>query len=302
VQKIWGINHIMEQKAHIIVVGNEKGGAGKTTTSIHLIVYLLSLGFKVGTMDVDSRQRSLTRYIENRIKTRDTKSAKILVPEHIVLAESTLPHIEEKNNAETKSFTFNLERLQKEYDFVVVDTPGSNTHLSRVAHSFADTVVTPINDSFLDLDVIARFESADNLGSVRPSHYSEVIWQQKMQRAKRDRSEINWIVLRNRLSFVDAKNKRNMSIALEKIAHRLGFRTCEGFSERVIFRELFLQGLTLLDFDNTDLDFSMSVSHVAARQELRNFLKTLNIKKIDEALETRKTAPVAVEEIEEVWS
>lgn len=52
--------------AHIIVVGNEKGGAGKSTVSMHVATALSRMGHKVGTLDLDLRQKTLGRYIENR--------------------------------------------------------------------------------------------------------------------------------------------------------------------------------------------------------------------------------------------
>ena len=54
------------RSAHVIVVGNEKGGAGKSTLSIHLSVALLKAGYKVACIDLDTRQQTLTRFFENR--------------------------------------------------------------------------------------------------------------------------------------------------------------------------------------------------------------------------------------------
>ena len=52
--------------AHVVVLGNEKGGSGKSTTALHVAVALLKAGQRVATIDLDSRQKSFTRYIENR--------------------------------------------------------------------------------------------------------------------------------------------------------------------------------------------------------------------------------------------
>jgi chromosome partitioning protein len=156
--------------------------------------------------------------------------------------------------------------------------------LSRLAHSYADTIITPINDSFIDLDVLAKINSKD-MQIEKPSIYSQLVWEQKMQRAKRDKQSINWVVVRNRLSHLDAKNKRNIADVLEKLSKRIAFKIAHGFSERVVFRELFLQGLTLLDLKSAGYSFNMS--HVAARQELRDFLNSLNIDSINVRIENQ---------------
>lgn len=269
-------------RATVIVIGNEKGGAGKTTSAMHLITSLLFLGFKVGSMDVDSRQLSLSRYVDNRRNTMKTKGMNLLMPEHYPILKSDLGIVADAEREEEGWFTQALEPMLTEKDFVVIDTPGSNSYLSRLAHSYADTVITPINDSFVDLDLLATVD-ADDLKIVKPGIYSQMVWEQKMQRAKRDRGSINWVVMRNRLSSTFAHNKKHVSQVLDKLAQRIGFRHAPGFSERVIFRELFLQGLTLLDVIEQNA-IPVSLSHIAARQELRDFLKSLQIDKIDQAL------------------
>jgi chromosome partitioning protein len=258
-------------QTHIFVIGNEKGGSGKTTTAVHLIVYLLKMGFKVASIDVDFRQASLTNYLANRMKLGD----KVLQPFH----QKMECKVEDKDEVMTEEFAQKLAKAVEYADFVVIDTPGSYTHLSKIAHSFADTVITPLNDSFLDLDLIAKIDG-ETMEIKSPSIYSQMLWEQKMERAKRDRGQINWVVLRNRLSHLDAINKRNMGEILTKLAKRIGFNLAEGFCERVIFRELFLKGLTVMDSE----EYQMTISHIAARQELREFMKSLNIEAISKKL------------------
>ena len=273
----------MEQqsRAYVIVVGNEKGGSGKTTTSMHLITALLRMGFSVGSMDIDSRQRSLTRYIDNRRQTMEKESVDLPMPDHAVIAKSLFPVREEAEADETERFAHELARLMAANDFVLIDSPGADAFLSRLAHSFADTIITPINDSFIDLDVLALVDG-QTLKIIRPSIYAEIIWEQKMKRAKRDGGSIDWVVVRNRLSNIDARNKRFMTQVLGDLAKRIGFRAAPGFSERVIFREMFLQGLTVLDV--MESGGSVSMSHVAARQEVRDLLKLLNIPAVEARL------------------
>lgn len=277
----------MENKnTHIIVIGNEKGGAGKTTTSMHLITSLLHLGFKVASVDADCRQKSLSRYLENRDKHFKKHNVDLKMPKHFILDESTDREVEQRRIQDHQQLKKLIEEelsSKSSPDFLIIDTPGSNTYLSNYAHSIADTIITPINDSFLDLDVIAQIE-ADTLKIIRPSFYAQAIWEQKMEKAKRSKGEINWVVLRNRLSALDAKNKRKISNVLDKLSARLGFKVASGFNERVIYRELFLHGLTLLDVKKGVMEVSLSLSHIAAKQELNNLLHQLNIDKINEAL------------------
>lgn len=271
------------KKAHVIVLGNEKGGSGKTTTGMHLIVSLLRLGFSVGSIDIDSRQRSLSRYLENRRQTMLREGVTLPQPQHVVVQRSPYNIVQEAEADDLERYTEALAKLQAANDFVVIDSPGSDTYLARVAHAHADTVITPINDSFVDLDVLATVDG-QTMKIVKPSIYSEMMWEQKLQRAKRDGGSIEWIVMRNRLSNIDAKNKRFMTQVTTELARRIGFRVAPGFSERVIFREMFLQGLTVLDIMEAGKGSGMSMSHIAARQEVRDLLKTLKIATLDERL------------------
>ncbi len=271
-----------QRKAHVIVLGNEKGGCGKTTTAMHLIVSLLRLGFQVGSIDIDSRQRSLSRYLENRRQTMLKEGVNLPQPQHIVIQRSPFNIVQEAEADEYERYTKALARVVAANDFIVIDSPGSDTYLSRTAHAHADTIITPINDSFVDLDVLATVDG-QTMKIVKPSIYSEMIWEQKLQRAKRDGGSIEWIVMRNRLSNIDAKNKRFMTQVSTELSRRIGFRMAPGFSERVIFREMFLQGLTVLDIMDVG-GGGISMSHIAARQEVRDLLKTLRIPTLDERI------------------
>jgi chromosome partitioning protein len=244
---------------------------------MHLIVGLLELGFKVGSIDVDCRQGSLSSYLDNRRLYNDRNPDKpVLMPQHILMEESLLNDIRAKNDQESELFAQCLAKVSETADVIVIDTPGTNSFLSRLAHSYADTVITPMNDSFIDLSVMAKIDPA-NMKIIGPSVYSQMVWEQKLERAKRDRKSIDWVVMRNRLSSVDAQNKRNVAKILNDLSKRISFRQVSGFGERVIFRELFLQGLTLLDLKKANYDKVFTISHVAARQELRDFLSAVNV-------------------------
>jgi chromosome partitioning protein len=273
----------LAKRAHIIVLGNEKGGSGKTTTGMHIIIALMRLGFNVGSMDLDARQRSLSRYIENRRQTSLKENVPLPTPQHMVLPRSPFNIVQEAEEDERERFLAAIAKLSATNDFIVIDSPGSDTYLARLAHGYADTVITPINDSFVDLDVLATVDG-HTLKIIKPSIYSEMVWEQKLLRAKRDGGSIEWIVMRNRLSNIDAKNKRFMTQVTTELSRRIGFRVAPGFSERVIFREMFLQGLTVLDIMESNAKGGLSISHVAARQEVRDLLKTLRIPMVDEKI------------------
>ena len=232
-----------------------------------------------------SRQRSISRYIENRRETIVKQGLNVPLSSHAIVKKSPFNIVEEAIEDEKNRFNECLHTLSNNCEFIVIDTPGSDTNLSRYAHSFADHIITPINDSFVDLDVLAQIDS-DTLTIDRPGIYSEMIWEQKIKRAKRSENAkpIDWIVMRNRLTNIDANNKRRMAEAIGKLSKRIGFRSLAGFSERVIFRELFLYGLTLIDILNNKTSVSVNLSHIAARQELRDVLKGLRIPAVDECL------------------
>ncbi len=256
-------------RAHVLVIGNEKGGSGKSTTAMHIAVALMGDGVKVATIDLDARQGTFSRYIENREAYARRKGIALALPVHAAV-QATGDPADEKAQFEAA-----LEPAVTSADFVIVDTPGSDTHLSRLAHTWADTLLTPLNDSFIDLDLLARIDP-ETLKIVRPSVYAEAVWKQRQVRAAQGARPVDWIVMRNRLSSLAARNKRDMGAVIEALAKRIGFRTARGLSERVIYRELFLNGLTLLDLKR-GAGPSMTMSHVAARQEVRDLVAALNL-------------------------
>ncbi|MCE2951616.1 MAG: division plane positioning ATPase MipZ [Alphaproteobacteria bacterium] len=274
------------KKPYVIVLGNEKGGTGKSTLSMHLITYLTRLGCKVGSIDVDAHQGSLTRYLENRFQTIQTQKFNFPMPDHHPILRSQ-ESVREAAEADEKQRLLDCMAALTDKDFVVIDTPGSDSSLSRIAHAQADTLITPLNDSFVDLDVLARVCSQTG-AILRPSSYAEMVWEQKKIQAMQGRNGFDWVVVRNRLSSINARNKEDMLSTLEKLAQRVRFRTAPGFGERVIFRELFLSGMTLLDLP--DAGVPLTLSHVAARQELIELLKVLKLPRLNEQLETQEAA------------
>lgn len=261
----------IEQRAQVIVLGNEKGGSGKSTAAMHLIVGLLRDGYRVGAIDLDARQATLTGYLAAREAFAQAKGVALPLPERAAVHRSGHDSRAEAEAEEIVHFAAALEGLSRRCEIVVIDCPGSDTYLSRLGHAHADTLVTPINDSFVDFAMLAKVDP-DKHDIVQPSIYSEMVWEARKRRFARDRGKIDWIVMRNRLGASEARNKRDVGATLDALAKRIGFRTVRGFGERVIFRELYLQGLTLMDVKEAGLGMSMSMSHVAARAEVRSLI------------------------------
>lgn len=261
--------------AHIIVLGNEKGGSGKSTTAMHIMAGLMRSDKSVGAIDLDLRQQTLLRYIANRENFVARKGLQLPMPRTASLDLSRRDSQVEAQKEEEGRFAAAIEDLETDCDFIVIDCPGAFTRYAQMAHSAADTLITPMNDSLVDFDLLARLDPAD--GRVKgPSVYAEMVWKARQVRASAGLPPLDWIVLRNRLSSLDARNKRRVASALADLSKRIGFRITPGFTERVVFRELFLSGLTLLDLRDSD-DYRVSMSTIAARQEVRELIKSLKL-------------------------
>lgn len=264
------------ERAHVVVVGNEKGGSGKSTTAMHMIVTFSQQGRKVASIDVDSRQGTLSRYIVNRERFVQASGRELVMSDHYRVEEPAETATDAVRENELSKLRMLIEGALINHDLVIIDTPGSAGFLSRMAHSYADVLVTPINDSLVDFDVLAHVDGT-NMDIKGPSHYAEMVWEQKKNRTDRDGGSIDWVVMRNRLSSLDAHNKREMKRLLQELSKRISFRVIPGFGERVIFRELFLYGLTIMDLKDADGPKALSPSHHAARQEVLTICNALGL-------------------------
>lgn len=267
-----------KRPGHIIVFGNEKGGSGKSTTAMHVLVALLKAGRTVASIDTDGRQRSLTRYIENRALWRQRTGLKLELPTHftVPLADGVGDdRVADMESREFRAFAEAISRVERRFEFIVVDTPGNNSYLMRVSHAMADTLITPINESFVDFDVLARVDPG-TFTIEGPSHYAELVAETRAQRADIDQHNTDWVVVRNRMTTLENRNRKNILRGLEAIASRLDLRLVEGISERVVFREFFLRGLTALDtLDKETLGSEPTMSHLAARREITRLIDAL---------------------------
>lgn len=247
---------------HLIVFANEKGGTGKSTTAVHTAVALAAEGRRVAALDLDTRQRTLGRYLDNRSATMARAGVDLPMPTHDTF-----------DPARGESIESAMERMGAGVDILVVDTPGRDDPDARAAMIAADTLVTPINDSFVDLDLIGEVD-AETYKVRRPSFYAELVWNSRTQRAKTQGASVDWVVLRNRTQHIEARNMRRVGAALGELSRRVGFRIIPGLGERVIYRELFPKGLTLLDLQQIGAA-QVGLGHIAARQELREMIAAL---------------------------
>lgn len=267
-----------ETDAHVIVFGNEKGGSGKSTTAMHVAIALLRLGYRIGTVDLDARQATLTRYMRNRFNYARRHRASIPMPDHMAIVKSEAPTVEEQQREEYEFLMLALGELKVSCDFIIIDTPGSDSYMSRMAHGHADTLITPMNDSFIDLDLLADIDP-EALSIIGSSVYSEMVAGQRKRKKEEEGKDIDWIVMRNRMTHIDANNKRIVSDLLDRAAEEFDFRLAPGFGERVVFRELFLKGLTLMDLKE-DSEKPLTLSQLSARQEVRQLIRVIGPEQI----------------------
>jgi chromosome partitioning protein len=251
---------------HRIVFANEKGGTGKSTTAVHIAIALSYLGARVAAIDLDPRQRTLHRYLENRAETIKRRDLGLPNARFEVFNGTTIDELDAL-----------VREVSPECDYLIFDTPGRDDEFARYVATDADTLVTPLNDSFVDFDLIGQVD-AETFKVRRLSFYAELIWEARKKRAMatiaENRREMDWVVVRNRTQHVEARNMRRIDSALTELSKRVGFRIAQGLSERVIYRELFPSGLTLLDKGHLG---DLGTSHLVARQELRKLVSGLNL-------------------------
>jgi len=263
--------------AGVIVVGNEKGGAGKSTIAVHLTCALMHAGAKVAICDLDLRQSSLGRFFENRRAWVADAKVELPMPIDAHPAADGVALAKADVAEQLARFEEAFARASEEADFILIDTPGGDTAISRAAHAKADLIVTPMNDSFVDFDMLGHVDPV-TLELLKPSLYSEAVWEARKARAatgKRD--PLEWVVLRNRLATTEARNRRRLDERVEALSRRVGFRMGPGLRDRVIYRELFPFGLTIADLSPAVRPVAVSLSHVAARQELRSLMHSLGL-------------------------
>ena len=260
--------------ARVIVVGNNKGGSGKSTVAMHVAIALIKAGQRVATIDLDNKQKTLTHYVDYRRDWARQCSLELDIPTHMCF-ETIGGRTSEVETLGRSALAEIVERLGRSHDFVVIDGPGHDTYLTSFAHSLADTLITPLNDSFLDFDVLGTID-AQSFKVTGISHYAKMVEQARRERSVHDQPPFDWVVLRNRLSTLGSRNKRLVGDALGELSTTLNFRLVDGLAERVIFREFYPRGLTAVDdVSQLTLGARPTMSHVTARLELERLMTAI---------------------------
>lgn len=256
---------VQARRARVLVVGNEKGGSGKSTVAVHLVVGFLRAGLKVGSLDLDVRQATLTRYLENRAAFAAGRNVLLPMPTHRRGPNPVSP-------ADAAS---HVAALLDGHDLVIVDTPGRVDDVSMAIHALADVIVTPVGESHLDLDLIGNLDRRQGR-AVKPGPYAEFVWSVRQQRARGGLPPAEWFVCHNRRRQPETRVGREVARTLTDLASRFAFKLVPGFSERTVFQEMFPDGLTLLDLREAETGVGLTLSHVAARAEIRRLVEALS--------------------------
>jgi chromosome partitioning protein len=287
---------------HVVVIGNQKGGSGKSTFAMHIIVALLKAGKRVACFDLDLNQQTLTRYLANRREWDRKHDRKLELPDHYPVKErdayGTARNLKQfiaqfkkhgrahkddfidssslSHSADLRQFISQLREIGRadKHDFIVIDTPSGVQHLSLIAHGMADTLITPINDSFFDLDVLVVMESSDLEPQL--SVYANMVWRALEARSKVRGRATDWIIVRNRLEPVESSNQRQITLVLDVVQRKLGFRIARGLLERPAYREFFAAGLTVFDFAEGS-ESSAESGRTHARVEVENLIREIGL-------------------------
>jgi chromosome partitioning protein len=269
-------NNSATRSTYVIVVGNEKGGSGKSTLAIHVAIALMKAGQRVATIDLDSRQQSFTHYVENRRAWSTRHKLDLDIPTHCFVARSEGIRNDENERAEFDRFIERIAAVEDVHDFVVIDTPGSDSYLMRLAHAMADTLITPLNDSFVDFDVLGAVDPV-TFALTQSSHYAEMVREARRARRAVNRNDLDWVLVRNRLASMHSRNREHLADGLGTLGLQLGFRCANGFTERNAYREFFPRGLTALDTSQAAPGWRPSRSQVMAGEEVHALLAALRL-------------------------
>ena len=266
---------ITQARPHVVLLGNQKGGSGKSTLAMHIAIALLKSGQQVVSVDLDYEQRTLTRYIENRREA--AKENTLPMPDHICIDELSHRGVKWNDADRIQALSDLIRSYDGARDFILLDTAGSGSQINLFAHGLADTLITPVNDSFVDLDVIFSMGPTPET-MLKPSRYADTVKRAVEARHALGQPDPDWIVVRNRISPLSSRNERGVVDALDALARRGTFRTASGLVERVVYREFFPLGLTMFDsFETSQLGVKPRMSHVLARLEVRQLITALEL-------------------------
>tara|TARA_B100000678_G_scaffold285297_1_gene288221 strand:+ start:1776 stop:2753 length:978 start_codon:yes stop_codon:yes gene_type:complete len=258
---------------HIITFANEKGGVGKSTLAFHVAIALAHAGAKVVAIDLDRRQRTLERGLTYRGGTAGNLGIALPSPQFAVLDQPS-----------TAALYQTINRLGPDADFVILDAAGADSPIFRRVVALADTLVTPVNASFLDLELLGRVNPVSGLPE-RSGCFGETVSTLREERLAHEMGRIEWIVVKNRVRSAEKRHMSRIDRALERLAINQDFRIGQGLNERLAFRELFQFGLTHLDLA---LIPDMIKSQVSSCNEIENLVADLGL-----SFEQRERAPAS---------
>lgn len=250
----------------VIVVANEKGGVGKSTIAFHLAVAMADAGLAVVALDLDRRQQTLATVLRHREGTARRLGIALPLPRSVVL-----------NVQSGAVLCQEINRVGWSSDVVVIDVAGFDSPIARRAIAIADTLVTPVNSSFVDLDLLGKFDPLSHT-LLAEGCFSMAVNEIRQARMRIGLSDLDWVVVQNRVRRNPSQNQDRIEQALTALAPRLGFRLSEGLTERVAYRELFLLGLSHLDLRRLP---DMSRARPEANREILALLADLAVGRCD---------------------
>ncbi len=247
---------------HVIVFANEKGGVGKSTLGFHTAVALANAGRKVAVIDLDHSQATLSQALVNRGATGRLLKVDLPLPRHVRLTQQSGALLSQE-----------IARIGSDCSHVLIDVAGGDSPIARRAIAMADTLVTPVNTSFADLDLLGQFD-ATTMRLKRLGHFAQVAMALRGSREALGIAPADWVVMQNRYRRTGSSNDVRFSEALRFLARKAGFRLGQGLGERVAYRELFLFGLTHLDLK---LIPGLAKTKPAAKSEIDQLIVDLQL-------------------------
>jgi chromosome partitioning protein len=252
---------------HVIVFANEKGGVGKSTLAFHTALALCDAGKKVAVIDLDAGQATLSGALTNREATCRLLKIGLPTPRFVALSQPS-----------GASLSQEIARIGSDCQFILIDVAGSDSPIGRRAIAMADTLVTPVNNSFADIALLGHFD-AISMKLKRLGRFARLVNGIAEARADRRMPTADWIVLPNRIRRCGSSNESSINLALVKLAKRAGFRLGQGFGDRVAYRELFLFGLTHLDLKRIP---NLGRVKASAKLEIEQLLSDLRLPEDDD--------------------
>ncbi len=256
-----------EIRARIITFANEKGGVGKSTLAFHTCISLARAGHKVLAIDLDRRQRSLERALDNREATARSLGVDLPMPRHLVLAHQSGAMLAQE-----------ISRAGVDCDTIVIDAPGHDSPIARRAIAMADKLITPVNPTFVDLDSVARF-SAGSLKLARLGPFAETVSQLRQARLQHGFPATDWMLVKNRVRRAEKRQLARFNRAVDQLPDALDLTVTQGLSERVGYRDLFLFGLTHADCASLP---GLANVKVHAATEMEDLLDEIGVVRLDE--------------------